>query len=493
MSRSLYARLAQRFDQDRVLLSRRGLLKSAALFAASGALASVSRALQPADAPKPAASSKKKVIVIGAGFGGLACALELVARGHDVAIHEGRGRVGGRVLTMRDITDNAGIEAGGEWIGANHPTWLALAKRFNIDLAETPDAEDLYAPLYLKGKLLDAQQTEALYEQMSKILEALNDAAKDIDPLAPWTAPAAQQLDRMTAAQWLAEQECTELCRTAIEAQLTNDNGVSMGWQSYLAHLAMIKGGGLQDYWENSEVFRARQGNQELATRMYMELTPERFTLGNVITRIQVNDNSVIVTDARDRKHEADFAVLAVAPTVWRNIEFVPALPSALAPQMGFASKMLCSFKKPAWKDLGLAPDSLSDTEIGYTWESTGIHAAARNPVLCAFSGGPGAEMGLRLNEPERNEQYKERLQRIYKGIGEHIDSMRFIGWPTDRWTMGGYSFPAPGQVTTCLRALNIGYKRLHFAGEHVSTAFPGYMEGALSAGTAAATRIDAS
>ncbi len=24
---------------------------------------------------------------------------------------------------------------------------------------------------------------------------------------------------------------------------------------------------------------------------------------------------------------------------------------------------------------------------------------------------------------------------------------MRFVGWPVDRWTMGGYSFPAPGEV----------------------------------------------
>ncbi len=495
MSRSLYARLSQRFEPERVLLSRRALLRSAALFAASGVLASLSRAAlpQPAGAADKAASKGKKVIIIGAGFAGLSCALELVARGHDVSIHEGRGRVGGRVSTMRDLTENSAVEAGGEWIGANHPTWLALAKRFSLELAEAPDDEKLYSPLYLHGELLGEESTKQLHEEMTKVFDSMNQDAKDLDCEAPWNTPNARELDRLTVAQWLAAQNCSDLCRSAIRAQLTNDNGMPIAWQSYLGHLAMVKGGGLQDYWEQSETFRCRQGNQELANRIYMTLGADRFMLANPITRIEVGDSSVLVTDGRGRKHQADTAVLATAPSVWKKIEFVPSLPPALAVQMGSATKMLCTMKSPAWKALGLTAESMTDTDIGYTWESTGVSPNAKNAVLAAFAGGPGTEFGLRMNEPERNEQYNNILNKIYKGIDSDVESMRFVGWPNDQWTLGGYSFPAPGQVVETCKALREGIGRLQFAGEHVSTAFPGYMEGALSSGMAAAHRVDAS
>lgn len=494
MSRSLYARLALRYSPDRVLLSRRQLLASAALAAASGLLAGASQAAALAGRNVPAGGGRrKKVIVVGAGFAGLSCALELAGRGHDVTVFEGRGRVGGRVVSMRDLSENAAVEAGGEWIGANHPTWLSLAERFKLILSESPEEEGLYSPLYLRGNLLSEQATENLYEEMSACLSSMNDAAAAVDAAAPWNAPGAADLDRKSVADWLAERECSDLCKAALDAQITNDNGVPIAWQSLLGNLAMVKGGGLQDYWDNSEVFRCRQGNQELATRMYLEITPERVMLSNPATKIEYGSSgSVRVTDGRGRAHEGDYAVLAVAPSVWRSIAFSPALTPDVMVQMGSASKMLCLMKSAAWKEMGLSAESLSDTEIGYTWDSTAIHPATRQPVLCAFSGGPNAEVGIRMNEPERNAEYARYLGRLYKGIAEQVESMRYIGWPADRWTMAGYSFPAPGQVTTRCRALAEGLGNLLFAGEHTSTAFTGYMEGALASGVTTARRIDA-
>ena len=45
------------------------------------------------------------------------------------------------------------------------------------------------------------------------------------------------------------------------------DNGVVSDWQSYLGNLAMVKGGGLEKYWTESEVYRCKGGNQQLATK----------------------------------------------------------------------------------------------------------------------------------------------------------------------------------------------------------------------------------
>ena len=49
---------------------------------------------------------------------------------------------------------------------------------------------------------------------------------------------------------------------------MTADNGVRTEWQSYLANLAMVKGHGLEKYWTDSEVYRCRGGNQQLARKL---------------------------------------------------------------------------------------------------------------------------------------------------------------------------------------------------------------------------------
>ena len=49
---------------------------------------------------------------------------------------------------------------------------------------------------------------------------------------------------------------------------MTADNGVITEWQSYLGNLAMVKGGGLEKYWTESEVYRCKGGNQQLARKL---------------------------------------------------------------------------------------------------------------------------------------------------------------------------------------------------------------------------------
>ena len=64
--------------------------------------------------------------------------------------------------------------------------------------------------------------------------------------------------------------------------------------------------------------------------------------------------------------------------------------------------------------------------------------------------------------------------------------------WPKEEWTKAGYSFPAPGQVTSIGPTYYKGLGRLHFAGEHTCYKFVGYMEGALNSGVMVARRLAA-
>ena len=117
---------------------------------------------------------------------------------------------------------------------------------------------------------------------------------------------------------------------------------------------------------------------------------------------------------------------------------------------------------------------------------------ARRGPgeALVAFSGGTAADTCREWTPTARTENYLAELPKIYKGIRPAFVRARFMDWPSDPWVKASYSFPAPGQVTAQGPTLRQGIGRLHFAGEHTSYAFMGYMEGALNSGAAVARRI---
>src|ERR1700754_4924408 len=122
----------------------------------------------------------KRIVVIGAGFSGLAAAYELQRAGYEVTVVEARNRVGGRVLSFSDLVPGKNVEGGGELIGSNHPTWVAYKDKFGLEFIDVTESED-EAPIYLDGKKLSAEDGEKLWEEMEKILNGLNEQALKID------------------------------------------------------------------------------------------------------------------------------------------------------------------------------------------------------------------------------------------------------------------------------------------------------------------------
>jgi len=78
-----------------------------------------------------------RVIVVGAGFAGLACADSLVRLGHDVTVLEARDRVGGRVWSQELVPGRADtvVERGGEFVLESYDVLRGLAARLGLELA----------------------------------------------------------------------------------------------------------------------------------------------------------------------------------------------------------------------------------------------------------------------------------------------------------------------------------------------------------------------
>ena len=431
-----------------------------------------------------------RVVVIGAGFSGLAAAFELTQAGYDVTVVEARNRVGGRVITFSDMVPGKVVEGGGELVGSNHPQWIRYAERFKLALVEASE-EDAEAPIVLGGKRLTSDESDELWEEMEKAFVRIDADAKAIaNPAEPWRTSNAETLDRRSFGSWIDALDVSPLCKLGLHTLMMADNGVIAANQSYLGDLAMIQGGGGgATYWLESETHRCGGGNQQLAQRLAAAVGA-----GKVITRMPVRsvtttDQTARVTLADGKVLEADHVLLTAPPSTWNRIGFDPLLPSTLAPQMAVNVKCLIALKGRFWRRAELGPELLSDGAINLTWDGTDGQPGGA-AAMVAFSGGNAADQTREWTAAARAENYLANLEKVYRGIRPNFVKYRYMDWPSDPWSKGSYSFPAPGQVTAQGPTLRSGIGRLQFAGEYTSYAFMGYMEGALESGAAAARRI---
>lgn len=470
MSVSLFARLAARHNPVDPA-QRRLFLKQSLAAGTALVLSGAGRAFA-----RPAWGAKR-VVVIGAGFSGLTCAYELKSQGYDVTVIEATNRVGGRVLSFNaanksEFIPGRNIEGGGELVGSNHALWLAYAEKFGLEFIPLNESE-MDFPIILGGKLITGEESAKLYEEMDAGLALLNALAGPIDADAPWKSPDAAKLDRRTIADWLKSAEMSDLCRSGIAAQLSGDNGVANDKASLLGMLTAIKGGGIEKYWTETETCRCKGGNDQLASKLAADLG-DRVITRLPVRSVEMKGDNAIVTCADNRTLECDDVVLAVAPSAWKRIEFKPGLPSEIEPgrgvQMGTNVKYLTHVKSRFWEAGNLDPMGLTDDLCTWTWDATdaqdepveipgekdedGKPKMNPNPAdkvacLTGFAGGPAAEKLRGIPSESRDASVAEVMEKLYPGFGENKVAQRFMDWPGFPNVQAGYSFPAPGQVTT--------------------------------------------
>jgi len=437
----------------------------------------------------------RRVIVIGAGLAGLCVAYELRGLGYEVKVYEARSRVGGRVHTLDNFVTGKMAEGGGELIGSNHPLWNSYKHHFKLSFTDVKEYGN--SPFRLKGQTLTSNESKDLIDQMDEQFKLLtNLAASIVDPFEPWTNRNAHALDYISVGHWIRKARCSAMCKHAISVMLAADNGIPASDQSLLAVLAMVKGGGLDRYWTDTELFRCKGGNQRLAEcfRDVLNKTPETVVEGAPVERISPSAGRIRLTMKGSKDDEGDDIILAIPPSVWNTITIdgCPELARKLAapPKMGVNVKYLMRFDNRFWQTFASSPTLSEDGPVDLTWETT-EDDTTRDFVMVAFSGSDDAKECAGWNAQQKKPNYVNAMQAPYPGIGQEIRGDKFMNWPDEEWTKTSYYFPRLGEVTSWGPFWKAGYGGwLHFAGEHTSYAFMGYMEGALSSGYRLARRL---
>ena len=435
------------------------------------------------------AGDERRVIVVGAGFAGLAAAYELGRAGFEVVVLEARDRIGGRVHTVRDPFEGGQhAEAGGEYVDGAHRVLRAYVRGFGLSLEDVRGG-NLRAAAYIRGRrrwwaeLNDWPAIRPFYSRLGEL-------GRRIDLEDP--AARGAELDEYAASELIDRVGIRGSARLVLETLIRDDYGVE---PSELSLLGMVAAENSYDGAGGPiEAWRVRGGNDTLGNELARRSGAE-IRLSEPVAAIEREADGVVVTTAGGEELEAGWCVLAAPLPALRAIEFEPALPEALAgavAEMQYARvvKTMVQYRSRFWRRAGWSGDLFTDLPVGNTWEATDRQRGRRG-ILLAYAAGRTHDRLLEAAAGREPEYTASELNRVDPGSERLALGGDSFDWAGDPLAGGCWMQAAPGQVVPYWRAVREPVGRIVLAGEHTST-MPGYMEGALRSGIAAAETIEA-
>ena len=447
-------------------------------------------------------AERTDVVVIGAGFSGLAAALHLEAAGARVVVLEAKAEVGGRV---RSVDRGDGVrEAGGATIGAGYDLVIDAAKRCGVPLVDATPMLAFFREqvLALNGQLIRQEEWPA---------HSANPFPEDDRHILPWAYArtlTARHCPLDAPQDWLhADHAAADISmREWMQAHGLGD-AVALGYNvnaSYgrdatdISALMLFARAAFSIAQRRQAPpgivgWTARDGVQRIPEGMAATLRGE-LRLETPVQAIECDRNEAQVRDAAGNVWRAAHVVCSAPPPALRRIHFDPplrghqaaavaSLPAQPMTQLYFACET------PFWEHDGHSPSMFTDGLAGMV----AAHRRPENPQevtgLTAWTMGRNAE---RLDALPEKDAARRVLDEIETLRPASRGQLRYVGrqsWASDPFAGGGWAYFRPGQIYRFANALAKPHSRIHFCGEHAARASRG-MEGAMESGLAAARSI---
>jgi monoamine oxidase len=458
-------------------------------------------------APSAGGAVQPRIVVVGAGLAGLTCAYRLKQAGFPAEVHEAAGRVGGRCWTIRDTFQQGQIaEHGGELIDTGHRELRNLAKELKLNTVDLLAAEAMGTD---EGYFFD--NAPYSHEQATTDFQAVKQklahdlSAASYPTLFDSYTQRGYELDHMSVIDWIEESvpggigsRFGQLLDVAYNIEYGAESSVQSALNLvYL--LGYATGGPLSVFGKSDERYHIVDGNDQVPARLAAALASQ-ITTGSVLTAISLTSGARLKVTFQEgsstRTVTADKVVLALPFSLLRSVDysgagFSPVKRTAIQElAMGTNSKLHLQFKHRRWESLGLNGSTYSDTGYQSTWDVTRGQAGQAG-ILVDYTGGTiGASFGSGTVQ-QRAKKFLGQIEAALPGITAEWNGMATLDfWPSYPWTKGSYSYWQVGQYTKFSGAEGRKDGDCHFAGEHTSTDFQGYLNGAVESGERAASEI---
>ena len=451
--------------------------------------------------PRARVPAGEEVVVVGAGIAGLTAAWRLRQANVGVRVFEAQGRVGGRMLSLRDyFPDGQVVELGGELIDSNHVRIRALAAELGLTLDDLLDGDSDADSWYFDGRRIGERELVEAFVPVAALIERELARLGEGD-ITYRDAQGAQALDALSIAQWLDAHQVGGWLRKLIDVAYTTEMGLEIEQQSALNLLTFIGTGddAFSVFGESDERYHVRGGNDLIVRGLGAKLE-DAVETGQVLESVRAESRGGYTLSLRSgagsRRVFAKQVVLALPFTLLRQVAIQAELPPVKRRAIdtlayGSNAKLMIGYDRRVWREHGGNGASMSDLAYQTSWE-TSRKQAGNGGVLTNFTGG---QHGIDLGQGTAREQADAAtatLDRVFPGLAQARAGAREarFHWPSHPWTLGSFACLRPGDWTGLRGAMGEPVGGLHFAGEHCALDTQGFMEGGCESGETAARAV---
>jgi monoamine oxidase len=438
------------------------------------------------------------VVIVGAGYAGLAAASRLATAGLDVVVLEAAGRVGGRAFS-EELPSGVRADHGAQWIGPSQQRFHELAARFGRPVFPAWRT-GTHVEIGHDGTRTDHPGTVsgpgvAEYRRVTTVLDEL---ARTVDLEEPWRSPDFAEFDAQSAEEFFVAQTHDE------DAQRRLALVVQAVWccepreiSFFHVLFCLASAGGFEKLTENGFAQESRfAGGGDAVAVALAESLPGVVRLGEPVLTIRRTPGGVEAVTGNGVVR-ARRAIVTVPPAALERIAFEPALPPARRGWAGYApmgrvAKVHAVYEEPFWrkKERSGTGTFLSRGPVGLVFDNSPEDGSCG--VLVAFLHGDRVDGWATAPDSVRRTEVLAALNEVAGPRARMPIDYAEMAWSEDGWTIGGYGcFVTPGGWT---EHGEHGWRAptgtLHWAGTETSSVWNGFLEGAVVSGERAADEV---
>ncbi len=439
-------------------------------------------------------SAKPRVAIVGAGLAGLTAAFYLKQAGIEATIFEADKRVGGRIKSKKIFGNGELVtEIGGEFIDTYNKDLIRLAKL--LDLWENPI--DVQADTLPNKELFHfGNQNYALKDVIEALKPVIKKINRDANALGDnYETPRAKALDNQSLAEYTENLPLPRWTKDMLFAAHLGEQGLDSAELSSisLVESLVVEDGELSLFGESDERYKIRGGNQTIPETLAIGMLSQcRFEHQLVALKEHANGTFTLSFDTNGRVVEQAFdtVIVAIPFTILRGVGFDMVLPTDKKQVInelayGVNTKVILEYSERVWRKQNYQGFLFNET-LHNGWDSAQMQG--ENNGFGTFSILLG---GAAARSPQPVETYIDNLDGIFKGSkAAQTGASEIANWGQNPFVKASYSSMSIGQYTQFYGKAGESVRNLHFAGEHCSRDFWGFMNGAAESGRIASERI---